>query len=124
MDTITTTRKTATPAKLRDGSWGARVQGACAPGQEIQITTKAGKSWTAIASKVIWSGDGATLVTTVSAPRNEPKSVDGDTAIIGQHWSSRGNGPLERLCASGCGRRVGKRYAECYSCHQESMDAM
>lgn len=60
------------------------------------------------------------------APRSarEPVSVSGETAIRGQHWSQRGHGPAVRLCAGGCGRRVSPRYAECYGCHRESLDAM
>lgn len=62
--------------------------------------------------------------TAAPAARKEPLSVDGRPATRGQHWSSRGRGPTERLCAGGCGRRVKAGYAECYSCHQESIDAM
>lgn len=58
------------------------------------------------------------------APRSEPVSINGVTALRGRHWSQRGRGPEVRLCAGGCGRRVGPRYAECYSCHRESLDAM
>ena len=103
--------KAATPAKLKNGSWGARVKGAASQGDEIQITTQSGKSWTAIVSQV-------------TAKKAEPLSVDGEPAIIDQHWSQRGRGPACRLCAGGCGRRVGSKYAECYECHQESIDAM
>ena len=59
----TTTTK-ATPAKLRSGDWGAKVHGECQPGDVITITTKAGKSWDATVRKVIWSGDGVSIVAT------------------------------------------------------------
>lgn len=114
--------KAATPAKLRDGSWGARVKGDAKKGDEIQITTQGGKSWTAVVETVVWSGDGITLVKT--AKKEEPLSVDGRPAIIGRHWSQKGHGPTTRLCAGGCGRRVSGKYAECFSCHQESIEAM
>ena len=60
----------ASPAKLRDGSWGARVTSTSVNvGDEVKIATKSGKSWTAIVSRVIWSGDGITLVATQSTDR-------------------------------------------------------
>ena len=57
----------ATPKKLKDGTWGARVLGAVEPGDTITITTRAGKSWDAIVERVLWSDDQAMLVSTVSA---------------------------------------------------------
>lgn len=35
----------ASPAKLRDGTWGARVQGRPSQGERIQIRTSKGKEW-------------------------------------------------------------------------------
>ena len=60
--------KAATPAKLRNGDWGARVTGPAEAGDSIRVTTKGGKSWTCIVHKVVWSGDGATLVSTRKKP--------------------------------------------------------
>lgn len=82
-----------------------------------------------VGSKVEWS-KGAKVVHVACAGKSapvktrEPLSLDGQPAIRAQHWSQRGHGPAVRLCAGGCGRHVGPRYAECYSCHQESIDAM
>lgn len=57
----------ATPAKLRNGSWGARVRSErVRAGDAITITAKSGKSWTTTVSKVVWSGDGVSLCATVS----------------------------------------------------------
>lgn len=114
----------ATPAKLNDGSWGARVAASVNVGDALTVTTKAGKSWSATVSRIVWSGDGITLCATASDRHPEPTSLDGRTAIIDQHWSQRGRGPAVRLCAGGCGRRVGPKYATCYSCHQEDIDSM
>lgn len=66
----TTAIKSASPAKLRDGSWGARVNGSVKAGDAIAITTKAGKSWTATVSRVIWTGNGVSIVATESKSRN------------------------------------------------------
>lgn len=54
----------ASPTKLRDGSWGATVKGSVTPGEQITITARSGKSWTARVSRVIWRGDGMTIVAT------------------------------------------------------------
>ena len=56
----------ATPSKLRDGSWGARVAGAAKPGDQIQITSKSGKTWDAIVSHIVWTDGNVTLVATRS----------------------------------------------------------
>ncbi len=55
---------TATPAKLRDGSWGARVPGRASVGMALTVRTKSGKSWAAIVTKVLWSSSEATLCAT------------------------------------------------------------
>jgi len=58
----------ATPTKLRSGEWGAKVQTPHVhQGDDIEITTKAGKSWAARVAKVIWTGDDVAIVATCSA---------------------------------------------------------
>ncbi len=57
---------TATPTKLRSGDWGARVDGPAEPGQTIRIQAKSGKSWTATVERVIWTGQGVSIVSTRS----------------------------------------------------------
>lgn len=64
----------ATPAKLRDGSWGARTNGTVRAGDIVQITTRAGKTWAATVTRVVWSGDGVTLCATASAPQHTTSS--------------------------------------------------
>ena len=71
----------ATPAKLRDGSWGARVQGTVKQGDVITITTRAGKTWDATVSRVVWSNDDVAICATGkvggsshSAPRHTSRS--------------------------------------------------
>ena len=113
----------ATWTKLKSGEWGVRVEGKATAGQTVTVTKKSGETQTVTVGKVLWTGNGVSLCT-VSGSSNEPTALDGSKAIRGQHWSQRGHGPAVRLCAGGCGRRVGPKYAECYSCHQESLDAM
>lgn len=57
MDTATSvTTPTASPAKLRDGSWGARVPGGASVGQTVEVRTSTGKTWTAVVTRVVWTG--------------------------------------------------------------------
>lgn len=57
----------ATPIKLRDGSWGAKVQGDnVLPGTPIRVTAKSGKWWNAVVYKVVWVGDGVAICATVT----------------------------------------------------------
>jgi hypothetical protein len=57
----------ATPAKLRDGSWGAKIHHASQPvkvGDSVAITASSGKSWRATVSRVIWASGMDAIVAT------------------------------------------------------------
>lgn len=58
----------ATPARLRSGAWGAKIEGKIArriqKGQQIQIRTRSGKSWQATIAKVVWRGVDVAFVAT------------------------------------------------------------
>lgn len=69
---------TASPIKLKNGEWGAKVSGTPRVGERITITTSAGKSWSAEVAKVVWSGDGVAIVAT----RTEPATC----CVGGQHY--------------------------------------
>lgn len=47
----------ATPARLRDNTWGARVRGAATVGDTITITSSQGKTWQAEVAAIVWSGN-------------------------------------------------------------------
>lgn len=48
---------TASPAKLRNGSWGARVLTShITAGDTITITARNGKTWDATVDRVLWTG--------------------------------------------------------------------
>src|SRR5690606_27312903 len=58
---------TATPTKLKNGSWGARVASTYVrAGDIVRITTRGGKSWDAEITKVVWSGNGVSICATRS----------------------------------------------------------
>lgn len=64
-----TTTIAATPYKLRNGSWGCKVQGTVSEGDTVTVTTRAGKSWLARITNIVWSGEGVTLCATESLDR-------------------------------------------------------
>lgn len=56
---------TATPAKLKDGSWGVRVSAKDAKrGHPVKVTTKSGKSWYVEIAWVIWENGDIALCST------------------------------------------------------------
>jgi hypothetical protein len=94
----TTPLPAATPAKLRDGSWGARCTATVAVGDLIQITTRAGKSWTAQVTRVLWAGEGVTLCATASADRPARAARTWDRDAFAGYGRSRGG--YRRACVS------------------------
>jgi len=92
----------ATPAKLKSGAWGARVQGAVSVGDQITISTKSGKTWNATVSTVVWT-DGSISLCATSGTRSG-----------GSHSTSRRTG-----CS--CGSRDGIIQAsDCWSCKHDA----
>lgn len=69
--------KTATPTKLRNGTWGARVRGNVNAGETVTIATKAGASWQARIERVLWVGDGVSICATEQL-RTVRRSVNGE----------------------------------------------
>lgn len=68
--------KKATPQKLRDGTWGARVYGAAPQvGETITIETKSGKTWETkvlvVLSAGTFGGRETSLVKTESTARSK-----------------------------------------------------
>lgn len=112
---MTATITKATPAKLRNGNWGARVSGSVREGDSIEITTKAGKSWMATVAKVVWSGNGISIVATKSR-----KSNSGYTPAV---RNSRGyvteRGHHDGYCGYDCpvtGRKCCPENGPCHDC--------
>lgn len=52
----TTFQFKASPARLRNGSWGVRVNCRLQPGDVITVTAKSGKKWCACIERIIASG--------------------------------------------------------------------
>ncbi len=51
----------ATYSKLRDGSWGVRVEGTVSEGASVTVTKKSGESKSETIRRVLWSGGGISL---------------------------------------------------------------
>jgi len=103
----------ATPAKLKDGSWGARIKSESVEiGDSVTITTRNGKSWDATVSRVLWHRDGVSLVATKSAPR----SSSGNRS----HSHSTGNAePGCSHCRYIPGVRTAQIWEDCEYCGAE-----
>ena len=95
-------RITASPTKLRDGSWGLRVPAGTEPGTVVQVTTRSGKSWLARTGKVLWEGDGVALCTTARASRSLGGDSHGMCESCGEHravtTATDGSGITGRVC--------------------------
>ena len=103
--TNTTQTTAASPAKLRDGSWGARVRGQVAQGDVITIRTAAGKEWQARVRSVVWSGEGVTICATTSLDR-PARGTDsqGYSVRSGESYHRGTTAPHGRTCPM-CGSR-------------------
>lgn len=87
--------------KLRDGSWGVRVEGApVQAGDNVVVTKKGGGTDTVTISKVVWSGNGVTLC---ALP---PKAAAA---------SSRGGRTNSSRCH--CGQQKNPRFSSCRDCY-------
>ncbi len=85
----------ASPTKLRTGSWGATVEGSVSVGDVVTITTRAGKSWDARVSHIVWTGDGKSIVAT--------QSLDGDRPHSHRHSNRSSSGcHTDDNCSSFC----------------------
>lgn len=95
----------ASPIKLRNGNWGAKARGAVREGDEIRITTKAGKTWTAIVAKVVWSGNGVAICATENSGGSRPRRASNGECQCGacDDLLSFGFRPGQRIRCEECG---------------------
>jgi len=107
---------TATPIKLNNGSWGAKVSGAVQAGEEIKITTKGGKSWLAVVAKVVWSGENVAIVAT---QKSGHKSGGYTPAIRNSRGYVSQRGHYEDYCGYPCpvtGLKCCPENGPCHDC--------
>lgn len=77
----------ATCTKLRDGSWGLRIQGRAVKDQTVTVCTRSGVTTQKTVGAILWTGNGITLAT-----------------IAGEHTTKRTRGDCS-CSASCCARR-------------------
>jgi len=107
----------ASPAKLRDGSWGARVAGTVTTGTILTITTAAGKSWQATVERVIWTDGQVSIVATASRPSSA--HGHGSYPTIGARMAERQRSTGWTGCR--CGSIEGNpRDSDCRQCQFDS----
>jgi hypothetical protein len=100
---------TASPTKLRDGTWGARVAGPAAEGDTITITTRAGKTWQAEIERVLWTGDGVSICATASIDRPAHQA----SRPSRRYGPSHGNAAQVAGYSSYC---TDNEYCRCFDC--------
>ena len=93
----------ATYTKLKDGSWGIRIDGTATAGQSITVTKKSGDTKAEKISRVLWSGKDAKSGKNVSL------------CSIAQSGSSSGHGAKPGTCVN-CGASCNPRYRRCLDC--------
>ena len=100
----------ATPIKLRDGSWGVRVpHAAIVEGTPVQVRTRAGKTWTATISRVLWRSmqDGVAICATRKGERSGSSTRRRGPRFCECGWAedmlSTGYRPGERTRCPECG---------------------
>jgi len=107
----------ATPAKLSDGTWGARVSAlGLKIGTKVTITTRAGKTWDAQIDRIVSEKDGVTTVATrklstastyTPAPRYTPSTHSNTCDECGRGGATRtayDSSGLEGRVCNGCAR--------------------
>lgn len=88
----------ATYTKLKDGTWGVRVEGTAKTGQSVRVTKKSGESKTETIAKVLWFGNGISLC----------------SVVADQHHNSNG-ARRAGVCVS-CGEQCNPKYRRCLEC--------
>ena len=88
----------ATPTKLRSGAWGARVAGAVKADDTITITTRAGKTWPARVTTVVWT-DGAVSVVATESLDGGPRLPARSRAYSGGSGRCHTDGECSSMCS-------------------------
>ena len=113
----TATARAASPTKLRSGAWGATVSGSVSVGDVIRITSRAGKSWDATVSQVVWTGGGKSIVATESQSSGRSSGYTPATRNSRGYVEQRGH--YDGYCGYACpvsGRKCSPANGPCHDC--------
>jgi hypothetical protein len=112
--TATTNYYEASPTKLKSGAWGARVKSdSVEKGDPIKVTTKSGKSWTTYVSRVVWSGNGVSIVSTSKTGLGYTPAVRNARGYVVER------GHYDGYCGYPCpvtGRKCCPKNGPCHDC--------
>ena len=99
----------ASPTRLRDGTWGARVKGRASKGDRITITTRDGDSWEAVVTRVVWTGKNNYGPGTISLCETSSGSSGGSKKSsepcaecgegVGAHEAADSSGVVAKICS-------------------------
>ncbi len=107
----------ATPMKLQNGAWGISVPGRPEVGDAVTVTTRAGKTWNAVISRVIErSGSVSICATRVGMPEHTVRRAVTSTRRPGRR------GTVESLAAGKPAPRVPYNGMCCPNCGSEHCD--
>lgn len=100
----------AKPKKLRDGTWGAVVESTnVREGVVLTVQTRAGKTWQAEVTRVVWSGNGASICKTVRSGGGSRDSY-GNRIGDGSSYQAGVTAPGGRRCPECGGRECSKAW--------------
>jgi hypothetical protein len=113
---------TASPTKLRNGTWGARVQGSPAKGDVVTIRTATGKEWTAVIETVLWT-DGTVSICATRSTDRQPAVSPGASRVgsyrsIGARTQARQRATGWTGCSCGSNEDH-PRASDCASCRHD-----
>lgn len=102
---------TATPTKLRNGSWGARTSAPVSEGDVVTITTKSGKSWEARVERVVWTDGQVAICATESLDRAPSASRGGSSRRRSRGtWTGCSCGSVEEY----------SKASDCWTCKHDA----
>jgi hypothetical protein len=91
----------ASYAKLRDGTWGIRVDGTAAAGQSVTVSKRDGTTHTEVITRVVWAGNGVSLCAIAQREREgSTRSGSGSGAQRG-HRCRNGHEDHDGPCCTG-----------------------
>lgn len=92
------------PRRLRNGDWGVMVQSeGVAPGDSVRVVRRLGDQFTTVVTRVLWSGDGKSLI-----KGQRPRALAGKSGPSTSVYSPEPAAPAARPMAPPVGDRSDK----------------
>lgn len=102
---------TATYTKLKDGTWGVRVNGTITAGATATVTKKSGETKTEKIGRVLWTGNGVSLCSVAAS------------SVKSTYTPQSGRSSRGRRTGCSCGSIEGEyRDYCCSSCRFDELD--